>query len=344
VQPGSFTHLTELFGPVLGVMPYKHLSEAIQRVHQTGYGLTSGLESLDDREQSYWSSRMRAGNLYINRPTTGAIVLRQPFGGLGKSAFGPGIKAGGPNYVLPLMHHPSLATDADSVETQTPQPLNEISGASPVAQLWQRLAGAADDHARCVRDGLNDRDWSRVPELMRDYERFAQTELQGAHDSLRLIGQDNLRRYLPLTHVRIRVTPQDQPLEILARLVAAKAAGSRAVISSPPGNYTQWLRHLEELTHDWGGAIEFLEETDEQVIRALAKGQIDRLRYASPQSVPLGIRIAANEAFVYVADTPVSPLGHIELLWYVQEQSLSIDYHRYGNLGGRSAEPRGDTL
>ncbi len=92
VTAGSFTHMTELFGPVLGVMKYRTLQQAIDLVHQTGYGLTSGLESLDDREQAYWSSRLVAGNLYINRSTTGAIVLRQPFGGMGKSAFGQALK------------------------------------------------------------------------------------------------------------------------------------------------------------------------------------------------------------------------------------------------------------
>ncbi len=71
--------------------------------------MTSGLESLDDREQTLWASRLQAGNLYINRSTTGAIVLRQPFGGMGKSAFGPGIKAGGPNYVVPLMDFDKVA-------------------------------------------------------------------------------------------------------------------------------------------------------------------------------------------------------------------------------------------
>ena len=84
-------------------MRFEKLHEAIALVNQTGYGLTSGLESLDDREQAEWKAGIRAGNLYINRGTTGAIVLRQPFGGMGKSAFGPGLKAGGPNYVAQFM-------------------------------------------------------------------------------------------------------------------------------------------------------------------------------------------------------------------------------------------------
>ncbi|HUR46053.1 MAG TPA: bifunctional proline dehydrogenase/L-glutamate gamma-semialdehyde dehydrogenase, partial [Candidatus Saccharimonadales bacterium] len=103
VQAGGYTHMTEFFGPVLGVMRFRTLAEAISLVNQTGYGLTSGLESLDEREWDYWQEHVHAGNLYINRVTTGAVVLRQPFGGFGKSVFGPGMKAGGPNYVAQFM-------------------------------------------------------------------------------------------------------------------------------------------------------------------------------------------------------------------------------------------------
>ncbi|MCA9258399.1 MAG: bifunctional proline dehydrogenase/L-glutamate gamma-semialdehyde dehydrogenase, partial [Planctomycetales bacterium] len=95
VSNGSYTHRTEFFGPVLGVMCAHNLDEAINLVNETGYGLTSGLESLDDREHEQWQESVQAGNLYINRSTTGAIVYRQPFGGFGLSSVGPGVKAGG---------------------------------------------------------------------------------------------------------------------------------------------------------------------------------------------------------------------------------------------------------
>jgi RHH-type proline utilization regulon transcriptional repressor/proline dehydrogenase/delta 1-pyrroline-5-carboxylate dehydrogenase len=54
VTPGSYTHMTEFFGPLLGVMCADDLEHAIRIVNQTGYGLTSGLESLDKREQIIW--------------------------------------------------------------------------------------------------------------------------------------------------------------------------------------------------------------------------------------------------------------------------------------------------
>ena len=99
----DFCHMHELFGPVLSVMCADNLEHAVKLVNATGYGLTSGIETLDKREQDYWKENILAGNLYINRGTTGAIVIRQPFGGMRKSAIGSGKKAGGFNYVSQFM-------------------------------------------------------------------------------------------------------------------------------------------------------------------------------------------------------------------------------------------------
>lgn len=103
VQPGSFTHVTEFFGPLLGVMCAENLQEALKLANGTPYGLTAGLHSLDVREIDLWVKEIEAGNLYVNRGITGAIVQRQPFGGMRDSQFGMGAKAGGPNYVLQLL-------------------------------------------------------------------------------------------------------------------------------------------------------------------------------------------------------------------------------------------------
>lgn len=99
VKPGSWFHLTECFGPVLGLMRARDLDEAVEFQNAVAYGLTAGLHSLDESEIAAWRERIEAGNLYINRAITGAIVQRQPFGGWKRSAIGPGSKAGGPNYV-----------------------------------------------------------------------------------------------------------------------------------------------------------------------------------------------------------------------------------------------------
>jgi len=112
VAPGSHFHLTECFGPVLGVMRAEDLEEALSWQNGTAYGLTAGLEALDPAEIAFWRERVEAGNLYVNRHITGAVVGRQPFGGWRRSVVGPGAKAGGPNYVASLGRHASLGPGA----------------------------------------------------------------------------------------------------------------------------------------------------------------------------------------------------------------------------------------
>ena len=78
------------------------LGEALEIQNQVPYGLTAGLHSLDPDEGQQWLAAVEAGNLYVNRGITGAIVRRQPFGGWKRSSVGPGAKAGGPNYLIGL--------------------------------------------------------------------------------------------------------------------------------------------------------------------------------------------------------------------------------------------------
>ncbi len=331
VQPQSVTHCTEFFGPLLGVMAARNLHEAIDLVNATGYGLTSALESLDDREHRLWQEGIQAGNLYINRSTTGAIVLRQPFGGMGKSSVGPGIKAGGPNYVAPLMHF-DVAND-NSRESTTSD-----LGDTGLDDLCELLRMAA------ARRQVSTEEVDAVVAAVQSYEHWMAEEFDHPHDHFLLVGEDNFRRYLPLREVRVRVHEDDSLFELFARAVASRTAGCRTVISSPPELHSPQVKLLDELTDDWAAAIEFIEESDGDLAQLLREGHVDRLRYARPERVPLTLRMAAALDGQYIVDTPVSPHGRVELLWYFQEQSLSHVYHRYGNLGARSGEKRAEVL
>jgi RHH-type proline utilization regulon transcriptional repressor/proline dehydrogenase/delta 1-pyrroline-5-carboxylate dehydrogenase len=321
VAPGSVTHTTEFFGPVLGVMCARNLDEAIDLVHQTGYGLTSGLHSLDDREQEHWARRVRAGNLYVNRGTTGAIVLRQPFGGMAKSAVGPGIKAGGPSYVASLMRF----RERDAV--------GEIG---PVAD--ERILTLLDELGR--HPALDPDALARLRRAAASYERAMAEEFGREHDSFRLIGQDNLRRYLPVGPLRIRVHPDDGAFDLFARVIAARIARCQATVSTPPGGPDPVVELLHRLTEPWAAAIEFVEESDEALAEAIRGAQTERVRYADPARVADVVRRAAAETGLHLAAAPVLAVGRIELLHYLREQSLCVDYHRYGNLGARAGEAR----
>jgi RHH-type proline utilization regulon transcriptional repressor/proline dehydrogenase/delta 1-pyrroline-5-carboxylate dehydrogenase len=135
VQPGSWAHRTEWFGPVLGVMRAHDLDQALAWQNAVDYGLTAGLHSLDPEEHRRWVEAVQAGNLYVNRPTTGAIVGRQPFGGWKRSSVGPTVKTGGPNYLLPLRRW------RDGEEKSVAQ------AAADYQQWWDRYFGRVTDTA-----------------------------------------------------------------------------------------------------------------------------------------------------------------------------------------------------
>jgi len=116
VRRGSWFQRTECFGPVLGLIRAENLDDAIAIQNDGDFGLTAGLHSLDEEEIARWRGRVAAGNAYVNRAITGAIVQRQPFGGWKHSNFGPGAKAGGPNYVAQFARFEETGAAADSYE------------------------------------------------------------------------------------------------------------------------------------------------------------------------------------------------------------------------------------
>src|SRR5690606_808176 len=107
------------------------------------------------------------------------------------------------------------------------------------------------------------------------YYGWASDEFLVTHDHFQLLGEDNFRRYLPVELVRVRVHADDTPLELLLRVAAARAAGSRVTISSfpdlPSGELEDLIGQLDERTESWGAAIEFVEESDEHLAKRLAE-------------------------------------------------------------------------
>ncbi len=101
----------EVFGPILHIIRYKEseLNQVIDQINSTGFGLTFGIHSRINEKVKEVTQKIRAGNLYINRNTIGAIVGTQPFGGEGLS--GTGFKAGGPHYLLRLTTERCISED-----------------------------------------------------------------------------------------------------------------------------------------------------------------------------------------------------------------------------------------
>ena len=93
----------EVFGPVLHVAKFRagSLSQLVNELNASGYGLTFGLHTRIDSRVEYMIDNLNIGNIYVNRDQIGAVVGSQPFGGENLSGTGP--KAGGPNYLSRFM-------------------------------------------------------------------------------------------------------------------------------------------------------------------------------------------------------------------------------------------------
>tara|TARA_R110002049_G_scaffold2750_8_gene22320 strand:- start:281698 stop:285447 length:3750 start_codon:yes stop_codon:yes gene_type:complete len=380
IQPGGFAHVTELFGPVLGVMAFTRLEEAIEIVRRTGYGLTSGLETLDDREIELWQESIHAGNLYINRPTTGAIVLRQPFGGVGLSAYGPGVKAGGPHYVLALSRIRDAGCDAavdkEFINSETGRnqtvggetaddpvdgnPVDSRTDDAPIGQDKTARRGAVADAIDAEPGALShflhwlDEAQTRfrigpltTDELKRAVEsqrRAVEEEFSREHDTVRLVGQDNIRRYRPIRSVTIRVARRDELQDALISVAAAVAVGTQVTLSLETQLHQATKDTLESTADHLPGWVHPIDETDQELAARINEGHVNRLRLLSPLTADSVVELACAEQFVTSIDEPVLREGRIECLRYLDEQSISYDYHRYGNLGRRADEPRREVL
>jgi RHH-type proline utilization regulon transcriptional repressor/proline dehydrogenase/delta 1-pyrroline-5-carboxylate dehydrogenase len=106
----------ELFGPVVHLISFDGLDEALELFNDTDYGLTGGIFSQSQDDIDYLSEQMACGNIYINRSITGARVGIEPFGGFKMSGTGP--KAGSKAYVPTFHHVPYAHLSEDEPEQQ----------------------------------------------------------------------------------------------------------------------------------------------------------------------------------------------------------------------------------
>jgi RHH-type proline utilization regulon transcriptional repressor/proline dehydrogenase/delta 1-pyrroline-5-carboxylate dehydrogenase len=125
VKPHMRIAREEIFGPVLSVLKVRDLDEALEVANGTDYALTGGLFSRSPDNVERVKARLEAGNVYINRSCTGAIVGRHPFGGFKMS--GGGTKAGGEDYLLHFLV-PRVVTENTSRHGFAPERSPEYRG------------------------------------------------------------------------------------------------------------------------------------------------------------------------------------------------------------------------
>ena len=327
VQPGSFFHMTECFGPVLGLMHARDLDEAIRLQNAVDYGLTAGIHSLDPREVNEWLGRVQAGNLYVNRGITGAIVRRQSFGGWKKSSVGLGSKAGGPNYV----HMMGTWADARVSAGQA----DEVE--APGALTSSGVAGGSVSGTAATRD---ERDW--LERARRSDDEAIRREFGVARDSDGFESEANIFRYLP-TAVTVRVTAEAKPVEITRVAEAAQrldAPLTWSVASDAEGSVRAAAVAAAGSGVDAGGSANgtgggVVVESAAEFGKRLSDGQLLVNGAARVRSIgaaePEALEAIVDRPEVAVLDEPVTASGRIEGRYYLHEQAISMTLHRFGD-------------
>jgi len=309
VKQGSWYHRTECFGPVLGLIRVKNLTEAIVVQNSSQFGLTGGLHSLDPQEIETWRESVEVGNAYINRTTTGAIVRRQPFGGWKNSVVGPGSKAGGPNYVAEFCQWQQI---------ELPKLKTKLS------------AAVADRLERLKRFLENETEHQRLQAAAESYAYWWEKEFSVSHDPSQVHGETNEFRYRVRPCHVLRLQQADSEEAKMSAALTALACGTVGIeweLSFP--HAPAWLNQFANIV-----AGKHHAETDSELATRIAQASEQRLgstlrvvgEFDSQNFLPA---ILAN---IPLTHSPVLLNGRMELLNYLREQSVTETVHRYGNI------------
>ncbi|UDY23508.1 bifunctional proline dehydrogenase/L-glutamate gamma-semialdehyde dehydrogenase [Nocardioides sp. Kera G14] len=299
VRRGSEYHLTEYFGPVLGLIEAESLTEAIEIQNQTDFGLTAGLHSLERDELATWIDAVEAGNAYINRTTVGAVVRRQPFGGWKRSAVGAGTKAGGPNYLVGL-------TDWAPAPASRTAP---VTGAAATLLAGATSFGLDGDGSLSRALGSDAVAWS---------EEFGQ-----ARDVSGLLAEKNVFRYLPVP-VTVRFEG-GTPAELVRVVAAGVLAGSTVTVSlgvDLPADIAALLT---------AAGATLVEQDAASWAATLIGGEAPRRVRLIGGSRKLFAEQSEGRVDIALYAQPVVEAGRVELLPFLHEQAVAVTAHRFGS-------------
>ncbi|WP_241157571.1 bifunctional proline dehydrogenase/L-glutamate gamma-semialdehyde dehydrogenase [Schaalia sp. ZJ1691] len=306
VRRGQDAHLTEYFGPVLGIMRAETLEEAIALQNEVQFGLTAGLHSLDPEEITRWLAKVKAGNVYVNRGITGAIVRRQPFGGWKRSQVGTGSKAGGPNHLIGLCRvEPAPVGPADDKLTALTFPA--LAGFDKIADK------VPSEHVDAYRSAL------------RSAEKALKEHYLARRDVSALGVEKNVFRYMP-TAVTVRLEDPETWWEV-APMVAASLTGKTKIELSVGDD----LRDTIAQAFRSAGATVNVESTDQWLANIARRPDVGRkIRYFGPNPHSVAEAVGGSVDVTIYSD-PATGNGRVDLRPFFLEQAVAATNHRFGD-------------
>jgi len=173
----------ELFGPIIHIIGFNKLDEAIEIYNCTDYALTGGIFSQSQDDIDYLSEKLESGNIYVNRTITGARVAIEPFGGFKLSGTGP--KAGGKHYLQSLhqlIEEVSFANEVQSdivieegseflFELLKPSKLSSISRKDRMDRFLDLLLSNFESYYKGI--------YGQEKEILRDFKKWITKQFIG---------------------------------------------------------------------------------------------------------------------------------------------------------------------
>lgn len=341
----------ELFGPVIHLIGFDDLDDAIKLFNSSIYALTGGIFSQSQDDIDYLVSKLEAGNLYINRTITGARVAIEPFGGFKLSGTGP--KAGGRQYLLSLhqtmenvkfedVPHKAIQEGHDSpIELKKHSKLNWHSRLERMEKFLDVFTGEFETHFSSIQKDYKDnlRDYRKW--MSKNYENFVTKE----HKNRVIPGQLSFNDFSLSAHHALFVAVNAYPTQkSLIQALSAILSGTGLTIVTRNSQSFQWWMRVRDMLFKAGFSKENIEvyfATTTEFKKILNNKQIAVVIYDGPMndfdsdlSHFFDTSLEKDELFLKniltIHDYVNSYDYYNQLLHFVCVRSLAINTMRHG--------------
>ena len=291
----------ELFGPVVHIIGFNHLDQALKIYNGTEYALTGGVFSQSQDDIDYLTARMESGNIYVNRTITGARVGIEPFGGFKLSGTGP--NAGSRAYLTHLHLNPTRVFDrSESVSEEGSDYAFELSRPSGLKEnarvkRMNKILSHMSRHFEHLFRGIRGEEKEVLAKFQKwvanNYEEYLSKE----HWNVKIPGQLSYDDYKQCSGKSLVVSfNTSADFEIVIETLAALVCGSGVTIACRNNQSYDWWMSLRDVMFEHGISKENFEvyfvseklllETLElnDIKNILVDGDLDNLAYVLEKS------------------------------------------------------------
>jgi len=334
----------ELFAPVIHIIGVDGLDEALEVFNSVEYGLTGGIFSQSQDDIDYCVSKMNVGNIYVNRPITGARVGIEPFGGFKMSGTGP--KAGGVDYMRSLQVLSTTTTESKSVfETGSDYEVRLANSSGiPIVGRIERVVRALDaiiNNFGPLFPGIFGNDKERLQSLRSWLINDFQAIVEKGRDNRIIPGQLNYSRFDSFKDSCVYISLNEKPnIDTFINFLMALACGvGITVLCTNQKSYIWWRYLIDILVKNrfssrnidcfFIGFDRITKVVNENVDVVIIDGENEAIsKVLNEFSVGLGQKVM-TKFITPMETTPVK--AHFDLmLTYTNERSFAVNVMRHG--------------